>query len=905
MGEKIVVGPINKGLNTDRTPFVIDNDSFPYLLNAYQWRGRIKRKRGTSILGRLSRYIATTDGSGDATVTISPAPIEIGLSQFTVGTDIFVDPGTVPNPVTLLTNSAGTGVLNRTTGVLTITGSQANTAIEYFPGLPVMGLEDLNLTALQYPGTLGFDTTYSYNLSTTAPYSIYDVSFYKNPPASASLPGYVQKTTWTPTSWNGEDYQQFWTANYQNAFWATNGINVPFVVTNIGMQYRFISAIAIVSAGPPAIITITLTVASPELVVGDFLFFNEIVGTIAPSLNFQTGYIIAVTNPTTFNVELPRAVLSGTYTSGGIAQYLTNRSDPTKDCLRWYDGDPTGGTPPFPSTGLGWVNFAPPLISGPTSTFSIDDQTPNQYYLVGARIVVPFKDRLLFFGPVIQTSAANSQIYLQDTVIYSQNGTPFYTASFAGPPSATTIYQPILTPPNQNASPSAYWEDQTGFGGYISAGYAQPIITVGRNEDVLIIGFTDRFARFIYTGNDLSPFLFYIINSELGAGSTFSSVILDRGVISIGNYGIALTSQVAAQRVDLDIPDQVFEFNYTDNGAERVCSQKDYINEWIYFTYLSNEVTYNYPNQTLQFNYRDNSWAVFNESFTTYGLFRQVTGNTWATIGDTFGTWSGWNEPWDSGSSTLFMPKVIGGNQQGFVLFRDSGTSEANSLFIQNIVGNVVTAPNHCLNNGDYIIINEALGTVASQVNGNIFSVSLATTNTFVLNPSIPGGTYEGGGLIQRMYVPYIQTKQFPVEWGMARKTRLGPQQYLLTATNNGQITLDIFLSQNDAGPYNFGPIVPAPGSINNTLVYSAILYTCPESSNLGLTPANTNLQMLTASQQNQIWHRMNTSLLGDTVQIGFTLSDAQMRDITLSNQFSEIEIHGFILDVSPSMVLA
>ena len=56
MGEKIIVGPINRGLRTDRTPFVIDNDSFPTLINAYQWRGRVKRKRGTDFLVRLTRY---------------------------------------------------------------------------------------------------------------------------------------------------------------------------------------------------------------------------------------------------------------------------------------------------------------------------------------------------------------------------------------------------------------------------------------------------------------------------------------------------------------------------------------------------------------------------------------------------------------------------------------------------------------------------------------------------------------------------------------------------------------------------------------------------------------------------------------------------------------------------------
>jgi len=100
-------------------------------------------------------------------------------------------------------------------------------------------------------------------------------------------------------------------------------------------------------------------------------------------------------------------------------------------------------------------------------------------------------------------------------------------------------------------------------------------------------------------------------------------------------------------------------------------------------------------------------------------------------------------------------------------------------------------------------------------------------------------------------------------------------------------------------------PIVPVTGSENNSLVYSNILYTCPESTNLGLTAANINLQMVTAKSQSQTWHRMNTSLIGDTVQIGFTLSEDQMRDSTFRYQFDEIELHGFILDVSASMVLA
>lgn len=938
MGEKIVVGPINRGLRNDRTAFVIDNDSFPTLINAYQWRGRIKRKRGTSLLGRLTRYFNSTstsysptsfttlnnDGMGNGiAVLVNAFPILGQKGELIPGTvvltdlndgQIYTDPGAAG---ILIGNLGGTGSITYALGVISITGAAGHnlTAVFlYYPTLPVMGLEDFTLTTnVQFPGTIGFDTRYSYNITTAFPYNIYDVSFYKNPPTD-DYPGYVEKTVVTATSWNGQDYQQFWTVNYQGAFWATNGINVPFNVANVGMQYNTIKAIPGIVAGPPAFATIT-TGTNHGLVIGDFVFINEVVG--VTGINFQTGYVTAVPAANQITIEFPNATLGGAYASGGIVQYLTNRSDTTKDCLRWYDGDPTNGssTAPVLNGHLGWVNFAPPLS---ILNYSIADAPADQYYLVGARVIMPFKDRLLFFGPVIQTSSANSQLYLQDTVIWSQNGTPYYTASFTDttsnyPLTPTNVegYVPILVPEDQTASPAAFFEDVTGYGGFLSAGTDQEITTVSSNEDVLITGFTRMQTRLVYSGNDIIPFNFFTINSELGSGSIFSAINTDKGVITKGSRGYVITSQVETRRIDVEIPDEVFETRLSNNGTERVASQRDYLNEWIYFTYPVNSINYKFPTQTLQYNYRDDSWAIFRESYTTYGTFRKQTGFTWATVGTVFPTWSVWNQPWNSGGSTLLQPDVIAGNQQGFILVRADGTGEGDSLFIQDIISSTVTSPNHCLNTGDYIVISGAIGTVASAVNGKIFSIRVLTADTFVLNPPISSGlTYIGGGVIKRMYVPFIQSKQFPVSWGMARKTRLGPQQYLLTTTDNGQVTLLIFLSQDADNAYNnleypYAVQIVPESSQNNTLIYNTILYTCPESTNLGLTPANTNLQMLTASAQSQIWHRMNTSLLGDTVQIGLTMNDAQMRDEGFNNQFEEIELHGFILDVNPSQVLA
>jgi hypothetical protein len=1025
MGQKLVVGPFTKGLRNDVTPFNIDNDSFPVLINAYQWRGRVKRKRGTSLWGRLQRYFNSNsisysshatatllnDGSGNGTTTLTSSFQLQSTGMIIPGTVIITDTSTMPNNIytdpgldgILVGTPAGTGTINYASTFVTITGAAGDniTAVfVYYPNLPVMGIEDFYNPSSAFPNLIDFDTTYAYDSTPTQPPVIYDVSFYKNPP-NGIYPGYVAKTNETPVTWNGANYQQFWTVNYQGALWTTNGIDVPFTGSTIGMQ--FAPASSIVSATQVSATTVNFVITGSPLVVGDFVFANEFTGTSGPTLNYQTGYVTVVAG-TTYTVVFPNATIGAAGLVPGILQYLTNRSSTTRDCLRWYDGDPTNGsaTNPVLNGTRGWVNFMPPLSNLP---YTINDLIPAQYYLVGARVIFNFKDRLIFFGPVVQTSTG-VPIYLNDTIVYSQNGTPYYTASFPQNANnnaqtlATTATTPILVPTNQTAVPGAYFEDVSGFGGWISSGLDQDITSVTSNEDVLIVGFTNKQTRLIYSGNDIIPFSFFVINSEFGSGNAFGSITLDKGAMTKGSRGFIVTSQTDATRIDLSIPDAVFEQNLFNNGTERFTAIRDFINEWVYFTYCSDQIPWIFPNQTLQYNYRDNSWALFYENYTTYGTLKINTNFTWATVGLFYPTWADWNEPWNSGASNGLQPKVLGGNQQGFLMIRDVGTTEQPSLAITNITGTgTVTSVNHSLNSGDYIIINGAIGTVASQVNGKIFQINNVTANTFLLDPLLSSGfTYVGGGTITRLYIPFIQTKQFPMAWDLARKTRIGNQQYLFTTTAQGQVTLYIYLSQDADDPWSQPPIVPDPDSENNSLVYSTPINTCPDlyiqscnNISLGtigngiltsftfnyfslfgiefasLVPGSTtitvgtvatftdnglggftvtgtgnstgstisyntgvvtiaftaaptaqttttnfkyyvqNIQSPTAASQAQIWHRLNTSLLGDTVQLAITLDAAQMTDPTPGYpiQFGEIELHGIIMDLNQSSLLA
>lgn len=905
MPDQIYIGNFAKGLKTNRPPFVIDNDAFPYLNNMYIWRGRAKRKRGTITLGQLQIQVQMVNAQ-------SPTPIsawqyysiqlETGsfppstgnlITQLNLGASATIVPGTLSligsidgktyidtTSTGILTGTGGGGTVNYATGQIFL-GGEGNSFIygtfNYYPGNPVMGLEDFIPvgSGSNAPLLLAFDTTNSYQYNQTTS-SFYNTSFYK----------YSQN----PVVWTGADYQQFWSTNYpfssQNiagSLWATNN--------NPGMH--FLSGTYISGSGtkviefqfnfPGTATPFTTLVANPVKTLADQLWFNEWNGTPPPAnLNGFPGYVSAVINAATGTYQVTfDNIVTVTSPSTGIAQMLTN-SLPNVDGIRWYDGDPTNLTGLPALTGTGWVNFSPPLTAQLSPSGVIVDDLPlGVYYLAGALAILPFKDRLLFFSPYLVTSGNPNTFYqLEDTVLWSWNGTPYYT-------------NPV--PKNQMSNVKAYYVDQTGLGGYLPAGIPNPIQTISNNEDVLLIGFggDGRKTRFIYTGNDLQPFLFYSINSELPSSATFSAVTLDKGALDIGQYGLAMTDQQSSQRVDLEIPDIVFSIRNLDNGAQRVNSQRDFFNEWIYFSYPTQTSQWYFPTQTLLFNYRDNTWAILYENYTKHGLYRTIKKRTWLNTG--FASWMQWRVPWNSPATQPGFPQTIAGNPQGYVLIIGVGTGEAPSGTVLSVTssGGVtqIGSINHCVNVGDYLLFQNCLG--LTGINGvigrvtNVGTQASPTPNSFIVDIPFPSGTYGGLGTYTRLSQPTIQTKQFPVYFDQGRQVRILQQKYLLDYTAESQITANIYLSMDANNAWND----PNNSGVPNGLIYSQLVYTCPETTNIGLTPANTNLQTPTSTTQAQIWHRMNTSLIGDTFQIGLTLDDAQMRNLTYAT--TEITLHG------------
>ena len=850
MSSKIVVANFNTGFETDVEPFLLDNTAFPTLINFYLWRGRARRKRGTFLLGRFQRSIVAqalgnTDGAGSFTgnlISIFSLPVQSPDAQIVPGT-IDITVGASPQHITdtggvgnLYRNNILIGTINYSTGAITFvtTALQALTiTFGYYPVLPVMGLEDREVDRVNFPVLVGFDTRWSYEYDSSTRLW-HDTTFYKN--------------TGTPFTFHNQDYQQFWSTNYQGAMWVTN--NTP--------GNHFLTVTSVIAAGPLSNVT---TSVNHNLKTGDIVWFNEMIPLPnGDDINGQS-FTITVTGANTFTI--PLAVSAGL---SGILQTLTgDGTNNTGDGIKWYDGDFTV----VPTTG--WVNFAPPL-----SQFTAANPQPE--YLLGCKIIFPFKDRLLCFGVwTANSSNLGNPVYYQNRLIYSQNGTVYYT---------NPVPNPNPPQPTQVVDLPA-WYFKTGRGGRLTAPIWEEIITLVDNEDVLLAGYETQPLKLVYTGDDILPFYYQTVSSELGSQSTFSGISMDAGSFTIGDYGIALTTQQSAQRIDLKIPDQIFDIADDNNASQRVTAIRDFRNEFIYFTYPSKgNDTIKFPNTTLLYNYRENNWALLEESYTTYGTYRRPSNFTWSNV--PYDTWSTWTTQWDFGGEGERYPNIIGGNQQGFVLMKDVGVTEDNSLGIKDFDTTLfqITSPNHGLRENDFIQINNVLG--VSNVNGATFLVQIISTSVIqlllddeqVLTP--PSGVYGGNGVFKRLIRPTLQTKQFQAAWDQGRQTRFGSVRYLLDNTDDGAITATVFADQDTGRQIN-------NAIINPYLIFTDIVLTSPEQ------PGQI--------AQDRIWHRQSNSFNGETIQLGITLSDAQMKNNDV--QESEITLHALVIDIYPGPVIA
>lgn len=170
---RFLIAPLNTGLETDLKPWLIPDDAFSLLNNAYIFRGRVRKRVGSfpmgnvsanqaSIYSRLRIKIGKTNGTGALGATTVPGVV-FGIGQsFSVGEAIFTVNAT-GTPANMLCTTTATGTYNTTTGSVTITGADSNTDVFFYPSTPVMGLLSNEIPDVNFEPVIGFDTQFAYS----------------------------------------------------------------------------------------------------------------------------------------------------------------------------------------------------------------------------------------------------------------------------------------------------------------------------------------------------------------------------------------------------------------------------------------------------------------------------------------------------------------------------------------------------------------------------------------------------------------------------------------------------------------------------------------------------------------------------------------------------------------------
>lgn len=804
--DRFMIAPIEGGLQTDLKPWLIPDNAFAQLNNAYVFRGRVRKRFGSYLMNqavnssvqplhsRLRIQVGTTDAvTGNFAPTVMPGVIWAIGQMFSVGNTMFT---VYQSSGATLTTGSATATYNTSNGTLQIIGNteNASTAVYFYPAQPVIGIITYENGVINSEPVFAFDTQFAYQFTSSA---------------------WERLGTMT---WSGPDYKFFW-----------------------GYTYRGIS---------------------------------------------NSGYYLFVTN---FNVPDRQAYWDGSDWNtlspiiNGTFRLLTSRMIlPFKDrliCLNTVEnqegiviGTTDNGTGNFSGTVSAYPGFtAGQTFLVGTTVYTITNSSPGAQ----AMLVTPISPKN---PPTGTFDVSNGNI-----VITGNNNNPNQTVFYLGNTGGTQFSYVNRCRFSQNGSPTSpnAWVDTFGGkGGYIDAPTKEQIVTCEFLKDRLIVYFERSCWELVYTGNEILPFRWQQINTELGAEATFSTVPFDKVVLGIGNVGVHACNGSNVERIDNKIPDEVFQISNDNEGVFRVYGIRDYEPEMVYWTFPcdTNSPTSKYPNRVLVFNYKNGSWSLNYDTITAFGYYQGQSAVTWA---NSTATWEQSLESWDSGVLESSYRQVLAGNQEGFMFIVNyERTRNAPSMQItqmepfSNPALVEITVVNHNLRSlEDYVCIENAQGfTILNPVGDSIFPVfGVIDKDTITIQPTSYSGTYHGGGTLCLVSRIDIYTKQYNFYVQEDRNTYVSKVDFLVEATSEGEITVDTYVSSSVGG-------LRAAGMATGAMIGTGVLETSPYT--------------LSTFEQSQVrlWHPLYFQAEGECVQLRIYMS--YLETITQNIAWSGFELH-------------
>ena len=472
--------------------------------------------------------------------------------------------------------------------------------------------------------------------------------------------------------------------------------------------------------------------------------------------------------------------------------FVTNDVNDAADPIRYTDG-------------ATWTSFAP-LITSSTSLFQ-------------CLMIIPYYGRLLAFNTWEGTTSSGAAL--------SQNYFNRCRFSQLGDPTDQT---------------NGWRVDIFGRGGSLDAPVNEQIVGAIFIKNTLVVDFERSTWQLRYVGEYGNPFLWERVSADFGSESTFSGVLFDNHRLAVGDKAITAGNGNSVNRIDLDIPDQVFNFKNSNFGVQRVTGIRDYKKELVFWNYPDAQtqaafgIDITFPNTVLVYNYRNNTWATFDDSVTCFGTFQSSTNITWSNLAV---FWDDEDITWSDSDSQSEFPIIVCGNQQGFVsCFQyatpsnlstvDAIDQETLTITAITLTTNLITitSPNHNLQQGDCIYItgltflDSTLFTpVTTTLNNAIYRVnwvSSPSVNQFTISvwdfnlqnykfifpyaPLPSTALYVGGGRITKFPKLNILTKDINLFQGQSLQTKLSRLDFLFEPQVNASVTVNLYLNSSTRG---------------------------------------------------------------------------------------------------------
>lgn len=512
-------------------------------------------------------------------------------------------------------------------------------------------------------------------------------------------------------------------------------------------------------------------------------------------------------------------------------------------------------------------------------------------YIKTCKIILPFKDRLLCLFTIENDNSGgqgNNTAY-KNRCRYSFNGSPFARDAWY---EANEFDNSGGVVNNDNLAKGA---------GYIDATTEEAIISAEFIRDRLIVGFERSTWELVYTQNELQPFIWQKLNTELGSQSEFSTVPFDKDILTIGNTGVHACNGSNVRRIDDKIPDKIFEFGANDNSALRTCGVRNYYTEMVYWAYVSDNAGkyQKFPNQVLVYNYQNGSWSINDDCLITFGYFEQQTDETWESSAPS--TWENYNQSWVDNVDQTNQRIILAGTPEGFILkLVDDQARNAPSMYITKMIiaatgivtltiidHNLDENPTQLAYDDDFILIETVSGDLNVEVffNKGIFQVwTVIDKDTITINTfgGITTGLYHGGGTAARVSNIQIITKNYNPYVDKNKSVFVAKIDFAVEKTATGAITVDYYTST--------APIsMIADGQASGAMLGTSVLETFP------YDPKYYPLEQY----QELLWHSLNFQSSGEFIQLVMYFDLQQMMNPNIA--LVPFEIEAMVLYTQPT----